>query len=75
MAARRPLVQVGGDVAEIPSGDTVDSAVLESVVAPGTVGDSTHIPVVTYDAKGRITATTTASPTAGGGRAFAFFTS
>lgn len=74
MAVRRPLVIVSGDVAEVPSGDTIDSAVLESTIVAGSVGDTTHIPVLTYDAHGRLTAVTTAIITAGVSRAFPFFT-
>lgn len=48
---------------------------LASVITGGSVGDSTHIPVLTYDNKGRITAVSTATPsaTAPTQRTFAFF--
>lgn len=72
MAVRKPLVNTGGDIAEIPAGDIVDSQFLESVITAGSVGDASHVPVLTYDAHGRITAVSTAPLSAG--RAFGFFT-
>lgn len=47
----------------------------ESVVSSATVGDSTHIPVITYDVRGRITGTSTVAVTAQPSRAFTFFAS
>lgn len=46
---------------------------LENIVSGATVGSSTQVPVITYDNKGRITSTTTASLSTGTQRSFAFF--
>lgn len=73
MATRTPLAYIGAIVKQIPAGDTIPSAILPDVVAAATVGDATHIPVVTYDAKGRITGTTTATITTGKQRTFAYW--
>lgn len=63
---------ITGD-ASVPTGSA--TLTLATVVAGATVGDSTHIPVITYDNKGRITSVTTATPsaTAPTQRTFAFF--
>lgn len=60
----------GGDLA-----GTYPNPTLVTVISGSTVGDATHIPVLTYDSKGRITAVSTASPsaTASTQRTFAFF--
>ncbi|HUD05628.1 MAG TPA: hypothetical protein VMR18_01745 [Candidatus Saccharimonadales bacterium] len=56
------LVQLAGDLT-----GTYDSPALASVITAGSVGSSSAIPVLTYDAKGRITAVSTATPSGGGG--------
>lgn len=63
---------VTGDIS-IPTGS--GTATLPNIVAGATVGSSTQIPVLTYNAKGQITASTTASPsvTAPTQRTFAYF--
>lgn len=71
MAVRKPLYLGSGLAREFASGDALDSAFLENVVAAATVGSASAIPVVTYDAKGRIISTTTALVSSG--RAFAYF--
>lgn len=43
------------------SSGTLPDARLTSVISASSVGDSSNIPVITYDAKGRIISTTTAS--------------
>lgn len=53
---------ITGDIG-VPAGS--NASTLASIVAPATVGDATHIPVITYDAKGRITSTTTAAISSG----------
>lgn len=49
------------------SGDaTISSAgalALAAIITPGSIGDATHVPVLTYDAKGRLTAVATATIT------------
>ncbi|MBW4061185.1 hypothetical protein HJC99_01265 [Candidatus Saccharibacteria bacterium] len=56
------LVTLAGDLA-----GTSSSPALASVITAGSVGSSTAIPVLTYDAKGRITAVSTATPSGGSG--------
>ncbi|HUC88028.1 MAG TPA: hypothetical protein VMR95_02680 [Candidatus Binatia bacterium] len=55
------LVQLAGDLAGTPT-----SPALASIITAGSVGSSTAIPVLTYDAKGRITAVSTATASGGG---------
>ena len=43
---------------------------LVTVVEAGTAGDSTHVPVLTWDAKGRITAVSSAVVSGGGGGSY-----
>ena len=53
---------------------TYPSPTLATIVSGATVGDATHIPIITYDAKGRITGTSTATIAASGAsETFAFF--
>jgi len=62
-------IQLAGDLT-----GTAASPALVNVVSAATVGNSTHIPIITYDAKGRITSTSTATITASGAsETFAFF--
>lgn len=42
-------------------------------ITPTTVGDATHIPIITYDAKGLITGSTDATISSGTQRTFAYF--
>lgn len=56
----RRMALTGDITASTGSGATT----LASIVTGSSVGDSTHIPVLTYDNKGRITAVSTATPTA-----------
>lgn len=56
----RRMALTGDITAPTGSGATT----LANVVTGGSVGDSTHIPVLTYDNKGRLTAVSTATPTA-----------
>lgn len=65
---KKGKVKLAGDLT-----GTADLPVLAAVVSAGTVGSATAIPVVTYDAKGRITSTTTATPTAPTQRTFAYW--
>lgn len=51
----------------------ITGAKLENIVSGATVGDATHIPIITFDNKGRITGTTTATITVGASETFAFF--
>jgi len=67
------FVQLGGDLAGSSSSAT--SPQLLAVTTAATVGSATQIPVITYDAKGRITGTSTAAITSGTQRTFAFFNS
>jgi hypothetical protein len=57
-ASQPGFVQLGGDLAG--AGSTATAPALKTVITPGSVGSSTQIPIVTYDAKGRITAVATA---------------
>jgi hypothetical protein len=59
---RPGLVQLTGDLV-----GTYDSPALASVITAGSIGSSSAIPVLTYDAKGRIIAVSTAVPSGGGG--------
>ncbi len=63
------LVQLAGDLT-----GTAASPALAAIVTAGSVGSSSAVPVITYDAKGRITATTTAAISSGTQRTFPFFT-
>lgn len=76
MASRRPVWfnRATGRYTEIATGDVVDSTLLENVIVGGSVGDTTHVPVLTYDAHGRLTAVSSAVISAGSSRAYAFFT-
>lgn len=65
---RKGKVKLAGDLT-----GTADLPALAAIVAPATVGSAAAIPVITYDAKGRITGSTTATPTATTQRTFAFF--
>ena len=49
-------MQLAGDLA-----GTAISPALASVITAGSVGSDTSIPVITYDAKGRITSVSTAA--------------
>lgn len=60
--ARTPAGAAGGDLTGAYPNPT-----LASILTAGTVGDTTHIPVITYDSKGRITAVSTAAASGGGG--------
>lgn len=62
------VVQLAGDLT-----GTAAVPILVNVVSGATVGDSTHIPVITYDNKGRITSTSTVVPAASTQRTFAYF--
>lgn len=53
------ITALTGDVTAVGPGSAI--ATLASVISASTVGSSTAIPVLTYDAKGRLTATTTAA--------------
>ncbi|HUD07479.1 MAG TPA: hypothetical protein VMQ52_00115 [Candidatus Saccharimonadales bacterium] len=65
-SARAGLVKLAGDLA-----GTYDSPALASIITSGSVGSSTSVPVLTYDAKGRITAVSSAT-VAGGGTVSSF---
>lgn len=67
-ASKKGKIQLAGDLT-----GTAASPVLVSIVAGATVGSSTQIPVITYNNKGQITASTTATPTASTQRTFSFF--
>jgi len=54
------LVQLAGDLA-----GTYSSPALASIITAGSVGSSTSVPVLTYDAKGRITTVSSATVTGG----------
>lgn len=58
----------GGDLA-----GTYPNPTLATIGSGATVGSATQIPIITYDTKGRVTAVTTATPTASTQRTFAFF--
>lgn len=60
---------VSGDIS-IPTG--TGTATLPNIVSGATVGSSTQIPVITYNAKGQVIGSTTAAPTAGATETFAF---
>ena len=57
-----PSGTAGGDLT-----GTFPNPTLAAIVTAGTVGSASAIPVITYDAKGRITATSTASISGGSG--------
>jgi hypothetical protein len=65
------LVQLAGDLGG--SGTSATSPTLTSIITAGTVGSSSQIPVITYNAKGLITSVTTASASGSVQRTFAFF--
>ena len=74
MSLRRPVAPDGlGNLTAITTPDTIDPAILPTVGTPGTVGDATHIPVITTDTLGRVTATSTAAISSGTQRTFAYF--
>jgi hypothetical protein len=61
------ITQLTGDAAAGP-GSGSQPLTLASVVGAGTVGDTTHYPIVTFDAKGRVTgASAQAAPGAANG--------
>ena len=64
-AAGNYITALNGDVSATGPGNT--TATLTNIVTAGTVGSSTAIPIVTYDAKGRITGTSTAAVSATAG--------
>jgi len=51
------LIKLAGDLT-----GTSSSPALASIITAGSVGSSSAIPVLTYDAKGRITTVSTATP-------------
>jgi hypothetical protein len=57
---------IGADNAGNLSTGTLPDARLANVITAGSVGDASHIPVLTYDAHGRITGVSTASLASGG---------
>lgn len=65
----RRMALTGDIAASTGSGATT----LASIVTGATVGSSTQVPVITYDAKGRITGSTTATIITGASETFAFF--
>lgn len=75
MAARLPLVIATGQTEQIQPSDTIADAALPNLVTAGSVGSSTQVPVLTYDAKGRLTNVTTAAINSGTQRTFAYFMS
>lgn len=72
LAGKQPtgnyITGLGGDLTATGPGNVTGT--LTSIVTAGTVGDATHIPVITYDAKGRIIGTTTATISSGTQRTF-----
>ena len=62
------LVQLAGDLT-----GTAASPSLAPIITAGSVGSGSAIPVITYDAKGRITAATSTSVSSNTQRTFAFF--
>lgn len=54
------LVQLAGDLT-----GTAASPALASIITAGTVGSGSSVPVITYDANGRITSVSTASVSGG----------
>lgn len=67
-ASKKGKLQLAGDL----TGSAASPALI-NVVAGGSVGDATHIPVLTYDNKGRITSATTATPSATTQRTFGYW--
>jgi hypothetical protein len=51
------IIQLAGDLT-----GTAGTPVLKNILTAGSVGSATAIPVITFDAKGRVTAATTAAP-------------
>lgn len=64
--SKKGKVRLAGDLT-----GTAALPVLASVITAGSVGSATLIPVITYDVKGRITASTSAAVIAP--RAFSYF--
>jgi hypothetical protein len=62
------FVQLAGDLA-----GTYSSPALASIITAGSVGSATAIPIITYDAKGRITTVSTAAVNTSTQRTFAYF--
>jgi hypothetical protein len=56
-ATAKGIIQLAGDL-----GGTAAAPVLASIITAGSVGSAAGIPVISYDAKGRITAVTTVAP-------------
>jgi hypothetical protein len=56
------ITQLTGDVTAGPGTGSVATTLASSGVTPGTYGSASLIPVITTDAKGRVTAVTTAAP-------------
>lgn len=67
-ATKKGKIQLGGDLT-----GTAAVPILVNVVSGATVGDSTHIPIITYDNKGRITSTSAVAPVAPAQRTFAYW--
>lgn len=70
-AGSGPWITLTGDITGY--GPSPLATTLSSVVTPATKGSATQVPVITYDAKGRITNATTATISSGTQRAFPLF--
>lgn len=49
-------------ISRLPTGTGASNVPIGGVISAGSVGDATHIPVLTYNAAGQITGVTTATP-------------
>lgn len=65
-------IEISADKARVKSLG-ITGTQLENIVSGATVGDATHVPVITYDNKGRVTGTSSATITTGASETFAFF--
>ena len=66
-----PLFTMTGDVVAVGTiGTAINSVLSASGATAGTYGDSTHIPVLTVDSKGRVTNITSVAAAGGGGSSY-----
>lgn len=65
-------IEINSDILRVKAAGITDTQ-LSTVATGATVGDATHIPVITFTNAGRITSVTTATISSGTQRTFAYF--